>query len=61
MGNLSKNATMDPVLLFGITTKTNITSIAVPALTGLRWQKRLPAQAYKCIFRSENGCSSKKR
>ena len=40
----------------------NITSLTVPAQTGLCWQKKTTlAQAHKCIFRPENGCQSKKR
>ena len=42
---------MDPVLLFGITTNKPSLSCDLSTL----------AQAYKCIFRPENGCLSKKR
>ena len=61
IGKLAKNATMDPVLCFGITTKNHrLYSCADVDMSTLA-KKTMLAQAYKCIFRSEYGNLSKKR
>ena len=58
-GKLAKKRYFGSCYSFCYYNQKNITSIAVPAQTCLRQKKNMLAQAYKCIFRPENGCSSK--